>query len=178
VLISNSQKCYEEAMEHHHSAECSILTTIQDDMLSHNISLQQSIFKQALFRGLVRLLSLHRSEKFSKEEWAEVMSLTSKQRIGDKTSDETQEYMSTAKDLKDWTDSSLTPEEITGLIMIVRIPSQISLLFSCSSRLTCHISGKQTPSEFLSHFSTEIMPTFSIGSQKFQLVHAWILLLP
>ena len=165
-------------MEHHHSAECSILTTIQDDMLSHNISPQQYIFKQPLFRALVRLLSLHRSDKFTKEEWAEVMSLTCKQRIGDETSDETQKYMSTAKDLKDWTNSSLTPEEITGLIMVVRIPFQISLLFSDSSRLTYHISGKITPLEFLSHFSTEIMPTFSIGSQKFQWAHAWILSLP
>jgi hypothetical protein len=130
LLINNSQKCYGEAMEHHHSAECSILTTIRDDMLSHNISPQQSIFKQALFRGLVRLLSLHRSEKFSKEEWAEVMSLTSKQRIGDETSDETQEYMSIVRDLKDWTNSSLAPEQIIDLIMVVRLPSQMSLLSS------------------------------------------------
>ena len=147
-------------------------------MLSHNISPQQYIFKQPLFRALVRVLSLHRSDKFTKEEWAEVMSLTCKQRIGDETSDETQKYMSTAKDLKDWTNSGLTPEEITGLIMVVRIPFQISLLFSDSSRLTSHISGKTTPLEFLSHFSTEIMPTFSIGSQKFQWAHVWILSLP
>jgi hypothetical protein len=124
LLINNSQKCYGEAMEHHH------LTTIRDDMLSHNISPQQSIFKQALFRALVRLLSLHRSDKFTKEEWAEVMSLTSKQRIGDETSDETQEYMSIVRDLKDWTNSSLAPEQIIDLIMVVRLPSQMSLLSS------------------------------------------------
>jgi hypothetical protein len=99
-------------------------------MLSHNISPQQSIFKQALFRALVRLLSLHRSDKFTKEEWAEVMSLTSKQRIGDETSDETQEYMSIVRDLKDWTNSSLAPEQIIDLIMVVRLPSQMSLLSS------------------------------------------------
>jgi hypothetical protein len=149
-------------MEHHHSAECSILTTIQDDMLRHNISPKQSMFKQPTFRGLVRLLSLQKSDKFTKEEWSEVMSLTSTQRIGDLTSDETQEYMSAAKGLKHWTNSSLTPEEIIDLVMMVSIPSQISLLFFCSSRLTYHISGKTISLEFLSHFSTEIMQIVSI----------------
>lgn len=165
-------------MEHHHLAECSNLTKMRDDILSQKVRSYENIFPEAVFRALVRLLSLHRSDTFTKEEWTEFKSLTSKRRTEDETLDDAQKYMSTAEYLKDWTNSSLALEQIIDLITVVRIPSQISLLFFGSSILTDDISGKTTPLQFLSHFFIEIMPTFSIGTPVLMLVHAWSLSLP